>query len=647
MNGLNLKQYFLTNCGIALIALSSPAVAQITPDTTLPNSSIVETQNPRSLITGGTRVQDNLFHSFSEFSVPTGGSAIFNNDLSIQNIFTRVTGGNLSTIDGLIQTNGAANFFLLNPNGILFGANARLNIGGSFAASTGDRLTFGSQGDYSATNPQAPPLLTISVPIGLGIPLSGSTIVNQGILTVPQTFTLQSDQLQLEGQINAGQDLILRSTNPITSNAQFNTGGSFWIEDFNSSLGSLISSGGTRIRSLGDVNFGRYQGASLQILAGGSINIPNGIRIDSVGNGTVDRVTLSDGTNFAINSQTELTIDIRAGVRPEILNLNGNATPTRSDIQIGGISFADIFGNSRIGNTLITNQFEPNLALPGNINLNAGINAVAIFTRGLNLAIDSRSNVNINNVLLGFSIYENGGDTKILAQGNVDVPYINTASSFKNGGNITIDAGGTLNLLEGLLTRRADSLKKRKEVRNVVSQMTNAFRDGGKTMQSKQVKGDCAEDCKISWSIAITERSDVLTHDDIFRIVEAILNVPMLSDTTAQFFGIRRQGTKVEHGFVNWLSATNTRALDANQALHTYPSCIQSRQGFQNTDRALRGAVSRMFNVICDAISRMLLKLGCNPFVKLGLILLDGNHVVIATVDDLLNGFFGCARHPY
>ncbi|BAU14543.1 two component transcriptional regulator, LuxR family [Leptolyngbya sp. NIES-3755] len=204
-----------------------------------------------------------------------------------------------------------------------------------------------------------------------------------------------------------------------------------------------------------------------------------------------------------------------------------------------------------------------------------------------------------------------------------------------------------LAVLHSLAQGRADSLKKRKEVRNVVSQMTNAFRDGGKTMQSKQVKGDCAEDCKISWSIAITERSDVLTHDDIFRIVEAILNVPMLSDTTAQFFGIRRQGTKVEHGFVNWLSATNTRALDANQALHTYPSCIQSRQGFQNTDRALRGAVSRMFNVICDAISRMLLKLGCNPFVKLGLILLDGNHVVIATVDDLLNGFFGCARHPY
>ncbi|GAP98750.1 two-partner secretion domain-containing protein [Leptolyngbya sp. NIES-2104] len=451
MNRSKLRDILLRNSGIALFALTQPAIAQVIPDATLPNPSVVETQGTRSSIIQGTEINGNLFHSFREFSIPTGSSVLFDNATGIRNIFTRVTGGNISSIDGLIQANGTANLFLLNPNGILFGANARLNIGGSFTASTGDRLVF-DNGEFSATNPEAPPLLTISAPVGLGTPRTGSTIANQGQLTVPGSFTLHADQLQVDGQINAGNDLILRSNNAISSNAQFNTGSNFWIEDFNGGLGTLISSGGSRIRSLGDVNFGSYQGASLQILAGGSISIPNGIQINNSGSGSVENVTLSDGSNVAIGLQAEPTIDIRAGVKPEILNLNGNATPTRADIQIGRISIADSFGNSRIGSTLITNQFEPNLVLPGDINLTGGISAIAIFANGLNLAIDSRNHVNFNNILLGFSIYENGGNTKILAQGDVYVPYIDNASNFKNGGNITIDAGGTLNLLEGVIT---------------------------------------------------------------------------------------------------------------------------------------------------------------------------------------------------
>lgn len=451
MNGLTLKNALFRNFGIVLFALTQPAIAQVIPDATLPNPSIVDVQGTRSRIIQGTEVNGNLFHSFREFSIPTGGSVLFDNATGIRNIFTRVTGGTVSSIDGLIEANGTANLFLLNPSGILFGANARLNIGGSFAASTGNRFEF-DKGEYSATNPQAPPLLTISAPIGLGIPRVGSTIVNQGQLTVPGGFTLQADQLQIDGQINAGNDLVLRSNNSISSNAQFNTGGDFWIEDFNGGLGTLSSSGGSRIRSLGDVSFGRYQGASLQILAGGSVNIPNGIQIDTSGNRSVEDLTLSDGTNFTIDSRIEPSIDVRAGVKPEALNLSGNATPTRADIQIGRISIADSFGNPRIGNMVITNQFEPNLALPGDINLSGGISAIAVFTNGLNLAIDSRNQVNFNDSLLGFSIYENGGNTKILAQGDVYVPYIDTMSSFKNGGNITIEAGGTINLPEGVNT---------------------------------------------------------------------------------------------------------------------------------------------------------------------------------------------------
>ncbi|MEB3209921.1 MAG: filamentous hemagglutinin N-terminal domain-containing protein, partial [Leptolyngbyaceae bacterium] len=143
----------------------------------------------------------NLFHSFQEFGLDANQIANFLSDANIRNIISRVVGGNPSMIDGLIRVSGGdSNLFLLNPSGVIFGQNARLDVPGSFSASTatgigiGDRwFNVSGDNDYAslvgtpsqfAFRTQTPGSVInageLRVADGQSITLLGGTVINTG-----------------------------------------------------------------------------------------------------------------------------------------------------------------------------------------------------------------------------------------------------------------------------------------------------------------------------------------------------------------------------------------------------------------------------------------------------------------------------------
>ncbi|MEQ8957190.1 MAG: filamentous hemagglutinin N-terminal domain-containing protein, partial [Coleofasciculus sp. C2-GNP5-27] len=152
---------------------TTPTFAQVIPDSTLGVEGSVVTPDvmiqgfSADQIDGGAIRGTNLFHSFSEFNVGEGQRVYFANPMGIDNILSRVTGTDISDILGTLGVNGGANLFLINPNGFIFGKNAQLDVQGAFVASTAEEWVFENGTEFSATNPQAPPLLTINLTPGL------------------------------------------------------------------------------------------------------------------------------------------------------------------------------------------------------------------------------------------------------------------------------------------------------------------------------------------------------------------------------------------------------------------------------------------------------------------------------------------------
>jgi filamentous hemagglutinin family protein len=298
--------WFVTSSLTSVLLYAQPIAAQVIPDDTLPMGERSQVSgNPNFQIDGGARRGGNLFHSFQQLSVPTGGSAFFNNAADVRNIFSRVTGRSVSSIDGVIRANGTANLFLLNPNGILFGPNARLNIGGSFIATTANSINFADNFQYSATNPQTAPLLTVSVPVGLQMGATPGQISLQGngydlSVSVPIFSPIVRGSSTAGLRVPVGQTLAL-----IGGDIDIN-GGTLTAEQGRIELGS-VRNGQVNLSSTSSGFAFDYQGSQRF----GNICLSQQALADASGGGLIQvqgsQVLLTDGSLLFIRNQGSQT----------------------------------------------------------------------------------------------------------------------------------------------------------------------------------------------------------------------------------------------------------------------------------------------------------------------------------------------------
>jgi filamentous hemagglutinin family protein len=421
---------------LAAIAASGNVVRAQTitpaPDGT---GTIVMPNGDRIDIKGGSLSRDgaNLFHSFSKFGISPQQIANFLSNPSIRNILGRITGGDPSVINGLIRVSGGnANLFLMNPSGIVFGNNARLDLRGSFTATTANGIGFGDNWFSAMGANDYANLLGTPTTFAFNTSNPGS-IINTGDLTVGsgQNLTLLGGTVVSTGNLSAPDGNITVSAVPGENLVRLTP------------QGNLLS---LEIQPLGSdrPNNGTLPVAALpQLLTGGNITAADGIRVNASG-----QVEL---TSSGIDVNNGDVVANTVNSRQATLSANRNLTLVESQIRTTG----DL--NLLAGNTVFARDSAANpfIALAGGRLLLQGNQKVDLFVlsnSASGLFAGENMTLRSANTIQGDARYSTGGNFRIEkldgSVGNLFSPY---DPAIFAAGDVTLGdyTGASLGILAG------------------------------------------------------------------------------------------------------------------------------------------------------------------------------------------------------
>ncbi len=439
--------FFLHCLGINFVL--AQVITNISPDSTLPTNSVIAPNGNVFDITAGTKMGSNLFHSFQEFNVGQGDAANFVDPGGIANILSRVTGSNVSNIFGQLRSDSSVNLFFLNPNGVIFGPNSSLDVGGSFHVSTADFVRFEDGNIFysdAALDGSADSLLRAAPPAAfgfLGNPVSfGFSTKTPAPITIASLVDRSGGKEFLE--VNGGETFslvggdisIIGDGPPGIQNGVYARGGTFNIASMRSvgevpvNLQNFAIDGS---RSLGAISI-----SNIQLSTGGGGQLGSGKMVIRGGKVALDGSDISTGTFDLEGKQvSNINSDIRALDKVAIsaigMEVTGSGSIVGNTINVQAESIL-IEGRDRFNNnSIVEGEAEVTLSARD-----------LILTNGGQL---STSTVN------SFSGSDNAGPISIIATGAVTISgpesgIFSSSDGSGNGGSIQLEVG-SLTLTDG------------------------------------------------------------------------------------------------------------------------------------------------------------------------------------------------------
>ncbi len=443
----------------------------------------------------GTTVGNNLFHSFKTFNINQGQTVTFqeNTTNTLDNVISRVTGGMVSDINGsLVSTPGGhANFYLVNPAGVMFGNGASIDVKGDFHVSTADEIRFKDGAVYSASNPGSSSL-TAEAPAAFGF--SAASQANNSLLTVDgaeltvnpgKTIDLVGSKINVEngasltaeaGEIRLvsrqGEDEVSLKRNddgvlPLpTQNSSITNSGPITVD--HSSINTSGDGAGRIAMWGGDINILNHSllasqntGVSPPAKTSGIELIAANLLIKSSSRVSSGTLGLGNSSNIVINASDNLDI-----TRLSTITANTSAAGNAGDIQIHA-NRVHIDGNGFTGNTgIFSGSYEKATGDAGKIIITAtdkleiidlGVISTPSFGPGNGGIININSgNLNIigsASTPLEWKIYSAQDNSNYTGIGSSSLGSGNAGDITVNAGNINIDGKNSVPTTTGITSQ--------------------------------------------------------------------------------------------------------------------------------------------------------------------------------------------------
>ena len=379
-----------------MAAVSTGAFAQIVADGTVgggPSTALAKLNNrievPAAI---GALRGHNLFHSFQTFNLARGETADFTaaGISGIDLVFSRVTGGGVSTIDGTLKSSiPNASFYFMNPAGVVFGPNAKVNVPGAFMVTTADYLAF-TDGTRFTAQPSANEMLTVASPAAFGF-LGASTDPDVGKVQfngsslqfqVRQDVTAAGRGIEIKQDAGTQRAATIRAPGGALKLAAVNSAGELPIADLRvadfSQLGDIEVSGGARLSTGDSAGAGHFlvRGNNLSLTDKSSLS--NGSVSDTPGSGRSPESEIELRGKLSLGSGSSVILDTSGraeggGLRvaAEHIEMNDGAIIAAARGQARGSDVTIIAGDLFIGDKAAIEGWAYDLARAGNVLITA------------------------------------------------------------------------------------------------------------------------------------------------------------------------------------------------------------------------------------------------------------------------------------